>query len=197
MHCRSTEKWLSKRRSASSRTRNYTMTIRMLKKLETATFRLERWRPLAPVRKWSANRPGVAMMIWGRLLSATVCGIYFIIIEYIENIPQRRDHRTWSIPPMTTQHFRFKATPRMKTKKTQSERGFKENEQKSHLPIAVNCSAICMANSRAGVNIIPKIPNGSRERISNMGNANAAVLPLPVSARPITSDPTLKFQPSV
>jgi hypothetical protein len=42
---------------------------------------------------------------------------------------------------------------------------------------------------RVGVNAIANIPNGSDANFCNIGNANAAVLPEPVLARPITSLP--------
>lgn len=46
----------------------------------------------------------------------------------------------------------------------------------------------------AGVSMTAKIPYGSFDSFSKIGRAKAAVLPLPVRARPITSFPEVKTQ---
>jgi hypothetical protein len=59
-------------------------------------------------------------------------------------------------------------------------------------PNTLNCSAIWNANSRVGVRITAKIPKGSSDNFWRMGKANAAVLPLPVLALPMTLRPTMR-----
>ena len=75
-----------------------------------------------------------------------------------------------SIPPTTTVHRKCK-----------------------HDPSALNCSANWYASSLVGVTTSPKMPKGSSARRCRIGNANAAVLPLPVCARPSTSRPARIF----
>lgn len=51
------------------------------------------------------------------------------------------------------------------------------------LPNARICCCICLASSRVGVSISANIPYGSWDSSCRRGNANAAVLPLPVAER--------------
>ncbi len=51
-------------------------------------------------------------------------------------------------------------------------------------------SAICAASSRVGASIKARTPlDGLTESLCNIGNRNAAVLPVPVAAQPIKSEP--------